>query len=314
MRSSFLSLIVCLSAISNATEAETPSIFRHYRVDASVYSLDEDRSLDSYQSHGGGSGSVGSTLGYHVPADRPAEIDIRLERRSGRLIADCIVKPESGESEDRRTFDLTDLRATHVPIAKDTDGRIYELNLTPSVVETRLTAKPFAEATKDLYRLRFRGSRVLLNDQTYIGRMLASNAELITVDICDLANIEFSLHQLKDAQPWGILQDGRIAITHPDGTLVEIMGVSNGSEDRPISGGPFQVWVRWHEPSTTAEAYRKSVADFRDKLAADAANAGFEWQARLDQLEKELAREPGPWVIGCSACGLNARDLAENAD
>lgn len=315
MRSLFLRSIACLAVTSSVAIAEKPKVFRQYRVDVKVYSLGEDKSLDSYQSHSGGWGSAGTTLGYGVPtAENPAKIDIQLERRAGRLIAECTIKPKNGGSEDKRTIDLTDLRASSLQIARDSDGRTYEVNLAPSIVETRLEAKPFRQATKDLYRLRFHDSRVLLNDQQYIGRMLASDAEVLTLDICDLATIDFSLHRLKDAQAWGVLQDGRIAITHPNGTMIEIMGVTNGTDDRLVSGGPYQVWTRWNKPSTTAESYRQSIASFRERLAADTKNAGFELQARLKQLDKELARQPGPWVIGCSACGLNPSDLARDAD
>lgn len=315
MRSIFLSSMACLAVAASVVGAETPKVFRHYRVNAKVFSLGADRNVESYQSHGGGWGSVGATLGHDVPAaDEAVRIDIQLERRSGRLIAECTIKPKNGGSEDKRTIDLTDLRATSLQIAEDSDGRTYEVNLTPSIVEARLEAKPFRQATKDLYRLRFHDSRVLLNDEQYIGRMLASDAEVLTLDICDLATIEFSLHRLKDAQAWGTLQDGRIAITHPDGTMIEIMGVTNGTDDRLISGGPYQVWVRWNKPSTTARAYRQSIADFRERLAADTKNAGLELQARLEQLDKELARQPGPWVVGCSARGLNPRDLVRDAD
>ncbi|MCA9259195.1 MAG: sigma-70 family RNA polymerase sigma factor [Planctomycetales bacterium] len=133
------------------------------------------------------------------------------------------------------------------------------------------------------------------------------------VEQLPLAEIEFSLHRLKDAQPWGVLQDGRIAITHPDGTSIEIFSVANGADERIASGGPYRVWVRWNKPSTTATEFRKSIADFRENLAADARNGNAERKARLEQLDKELARDPGPWIVGCSGGDLNPRDVVEDA-
>ena len=106
----------------------------------------------------------------------------------------------------------------------------------------------------------------MLNDKQYIGRMLASDAEMLWIDICGVAHIEFSLHKLKGAEPWGRLQNGQITIANPDGTTIEIGNVTNGSEDRVVEGGPYTVWVRWEKPTATVEEFRAAMNTQREQL------------------------------------------------
>jgi hypothetical protein len=174
----------------------------------------------------------------------------------------------------------------------------YHLNLVPSVKTVPLRPKPFSEAADDLYRLGFHSSRVMLNDEHYIGRMLASDAELFSMDICDVATIEFSLHHLKDAEAWGRLQNGRITIQHPEGITIEIDNVTNGSDARFVGDGPYLVWVRWNKPQNTAAEYRAQLSAHRDQIKSGEMAASDD---TLSIIEKELARKPGPWVISSGA-------------
>jgi hypothetical protein len=149
-----------------------------------------------------------------------------------------------------------------------------------------------------LYRLRFHSSRVMLNDKQYIGRMSASDAQVFSLDVIGIASLEFSLRHLKDAKPWGRLQDGRITLTHPDATSIEIGNVTNGSGDRLVDGGPYQVWVRWKAPEHTVDEYRAELVAYRDRVKSGEIAAT---DGTLAAIDKELAREPGPWVIGSGA-------------
>ncbi len=317
-----LVLAVCsLGLFSKVGLAETPDIVRSYRIEAKVYSLGVKRNLESYRSHGSGWCSPGSTLGYGIPSkDEPARININLSQRAGRLLADLITRPKGGSEERKQRVDLTDLRAKSVQLAKDSDGRTYEINLTPTVIETRVRPESFRKAVDDLYQLRFHWSRVMLNDKQYIGRMLASDSEVLSVQICGVADLEFSLHRLKDAKPWGQLQEGRIVFKHPDGTSIEIGNVTNGTDDRLVAGGPFQVWVRWQKASETVEGYRAGLSAIRDKLVSGdkviLPNGDTLEDPNTPELllriENELAREPGPWVTGCGARGLNSNDLVKD--
>jgi hypothetical protein len=300
----------CVLAMASATanrgdaqqEKET---YSYYHLDAKVVSLDASQSLASYRSHGGGSGSPGANLGYYTP---DTEVRIQLIIESNRFYADLTIqgRNESDESDAKKErIDLTNLRPTFVDLGADKDGRTYQLNLTPSVTSVRLSPEPFQQAADNLYRLRFHSSRIMLNDKQYIGRMFASDAQIFSVDVCGVASLEFSLLHLKDAEPWGRLQNGQITLNHPDGTSIEIGNVTNGADDRLISGGPYLVWVRWGKPKQTVEEYRAELAAYRDRVKSgdEPATAGT-----LAILDNSLAREPGPWVTSCGARDNPARD------
>jgi hypothetical protein len=305
-------LIVC--AMVNATFAEEQEKerepYRYYYVEAAVVSLDANQSLASYRSHGGGSGAPGATLGYSVVGK---DIEIVLLVESDHFYADITTRnsdaKESEPAKEQRV-DLTSLQPTSIDLGADKQGRTRRLNLSPSVKTVRLTAKPFADAANDLYRLRFHGSRIVLNDKQYIGNMRASDAELFSVEICGVASLEFSLHHLKDAKPWGRLQDGQITFSNPDGTSIEIGNVTNGGDDRVVSGGPYVVWVRWNKPQQTVEEFQTELKAQREQLKTAAVDgAGGTTAEALAIIDRELAREPGPWVTSCGACGVRKADV-----
>ena len=78
--------IVFGGSLSFANGDEVKAPFRHYWVDAAVVSLGSDQSLASYQSHGKGGGSPGSTLGYSTP---DTDISIASVRRAKPLLRGC---------------------------------------------------------------------------------------------------------------------------------------------------------------------------------------------------------------------------------
>ena len=280
---------------------------KYYLVDAQVVSLEPSQLIATYRPYGGGSGSPGSTLGYSTPV---GEVSIALIVQSDRFYADVTHK-KGGKNEDdtlEQRIELTNLRPVFVTLGTDESGRSYHLNLTPTVVSVNLKPMPFQKAANDLYRLRFHSSRIVLNDTQYIGRMMASDAEVFSIEVCDVASLEFSLHHLKNAEPWGRLRDGQITLSHPDGTLIEIGNVTNGGADQLIDGGPFVVWVRWSESQQSCGEYRAGLLALRESVASGdtSATAGT-----LSMIDSELARKPGPWVISSGARGINKNEIAD---
>ncbi len=302
-----LAVVVAMAGHSRAEQE--PESYKYYYLEAKVVSLGANQSLSSYRRYGGGSGTPGTNLGYCTPGTT-VSIDLTVE--SDRFYADVTIRdrrqPIEGDAKKQR-IDLTNLRPTFLDLGVDKDGRTYQLNLTPSVVSKRLKAYSFREAADDLYRLQFHSSRIMLNDTRDIGRMLASDAEVFSIDVCGVASLEFSLLHLKDAEPWGQLQNGQITLKHPDGTVIEIGNVTNGTHKRLIDGGPYTVWVRWGKPQQTVEEYRKSLSALRDRIASGETKA-MAWT--LAALEKELAREPGAWVTGCGARGPQKDDIVHD--
>lgn len=304
-----------VGAMAHQTSAkQEQESYNYYHVDAAVVSLDASQSLASYRSYGSASGSPGAKLGLSTS---DAQVDIELSIESDHFYADVAVGRHGKSGEDgtkKERIDLTSLRPTSLDLGSDKEGRVYQLNLTPSVALVQLRAKSFQEAADDLYRLKFHSSRIILNDKQYVGRMLASDAEVFSVELCGVAAVEFSLRHLKGAEPWGKLQNGQITLSHPDGTSIEIGNVGSGADDRLVGGGPYVVWVRWNKPHQTVEEYRTELAAYRDRMKSGAANMSRE-NTNADTLafiEQELAREPGPWVTACGACDLPKQEIVRD--
>jgi len=300
-------VFVVLGAMANPSFAEeTEEEYKHYYVDAKVISLDASQSLESYRSHGGGSGSPGSTLGYSTPMEK---VRIVLTVEAGRLYADVTIQDrKAADQEDgqKQRIELTNLRPTFLAMGTEESGRAYQLNLTPRVVSVRLSPVSFRKAADVLYRIKFRSSRIVLNDKQIIGRMSASDAEVFSVEICGMVSLEFSLYHLKDAEPWGRLQNGKIAINHPDGTSIEIGNVTNGEGDQLIDGGPYVVWVRWKKPHQSVDEYRAELSAYRESVTNGDATPTA---GTLEIIDRELAREPGPWVVSTGARGVRKSEI-----
>jgi len=303
-------LLMGMSALANHSFAkQTKEDYKHYYVDTKIISLDSSQSLESYRAYGGGSGGPGSTLGCSTPME---EVSIVLTVESGRFYADVMVldKNKSEEEEgQKQRIELTNLRPTFLSLGTEESGRTYQLNLMPRVVSVRLSPVSFRKAADDLYRIKFRHSRIVLNDKQYIGRMSASDAEVFSIEICDIASLEFSLHPLKNAEPWGRLQNGQITLNHPDGTSIEIGNATNGEGDQLIEGGPYTVWVRWGEPHQSVDEYRAELSAYRESIITGDVTPTAQTLAIID---RELARAPGPWVVSTGARGIRKDEIADS--
>lgn len=312
LQSSFscLPALIAMAMVAQPVKVASAEVVRSYQVEARVYSLNPQQGLDSVKTHGSGWGTPGSTLGYGFPAAKdPGDVRIDITQQGDRLLANLAITSKQSPKEKRHKIDLTDMKATSYELSQDQNGRTYAINLTPKVIETNITPSSFEKATADLYRLKFSASSVILNEEQYVGRMLASDASVISVQICGVADIEFSLHPLKNAEPWGQLQQGRLLLTNPNGTSVEITNVTNGTDNRITSGGPYRVWVRWKSEVPSVDEYRKSLHAIKKQLVSNGpvvlpngeTLVNPSTNMLLERIEAELKRKPGPWVIGCAA-------------
>jgi hypothetical protein len=107
------------------------------------------------------------------------------------------------------------------------------------------------------------------------------------------------------------LSNGEIRIAHPDGRFIAISNVTNGPDNQFISGGPYTVWVRWNKPQASIDEYRAALKAQRDLLAKDTP-AGLPADTKssvLARIDQELARDAGPWIIGCGAHELRKNEF-----
>lgn len=173
-----------------------------------------------------------------------------------------------GADEDLKelsqTLNLTDLQPHVIDIAKDPDGRVYRVKILPRLIEY-VQPKKFRLEDLGVDAWKFFNSAVILNDQDYLGTigMTTDSSSVASLGIAGLADIEFSLTEMTDSKPEGVLQFGTISISH-DGTLVQIRGVSNGKSLEQLPG-PYHVYVRWKASSQTLDEARAMI---RTQLAS----------------------------------------------
>ena len=292
--------------------AEDGAVHRSYMVDVQAVSMVPDEGIKSFKGqHGRLTGSVGSTLGTGLGKDQPVELSFRPQLKDGKFLVEMTTRPEKDGDEKIEWIDLSDFSPKVINICEDEDGREYRIFITPSVDVIDLTPQPFAAVAKNLYRLQFDNVRIILNDRDYLGPMAASDATFFSIDICDLAAIEFSLYHLKDAQPWGTLKDGALTIAHPEtGDYIVLNGVTNGRERVTVAGGPYQVWVRWKASEATSEQVRQQLETVKAKVLSGEINGASH---ALKLVEAMLAREPGPWAWSTAAREVSSSDIVEGA-
>jgi hypothetical protein len=264
---------------------------RYYRVDAQLFSMVPDQGIDTYRFYGSGDAAVNCQLGHVVAGNgRRFDVDIQPALKSRRFMVTVVVKPaakDQGTEARRIEYDLTDIHPQTLDIARDADGRVYRLNLTPRVIELP-KPKQFQVHDLRLERWSFASSLIVLNKQDYLGLFSAGPGELAWCDVPGLAKIEFSLLRLKDSRAWGNLQDGTINITHPDGTTLRISNVMNGVQQQLLEGGPYQVWVRWMKPTHSVEECRDKLRDEIAALKQQEADGDLSFRPEvLQRLEKE---------------------------
>jgi hypothetical protein len=270
-----------------------------YSIDVALLSFLPGEGLEACRSYGGGAASGNATVGHWVKdGNRNFGVTVECIMTSHRFWATVRIEPsESDESTEARVheLDLSGFEPQAIDMAKDGDGRVYRLNLMPSV---QIAAAPKRFRSQDL-RLEdwsFPNCPIILNDERYLGRISCSHGELAWLDIPGTALVEFSLIRFADAQPWGVLHDGVVDISNPDGTSLNIGEVANGIPREVLKGGPYQVWVRWKKPTHSLkehqELVKQQVANIRNQI-----NAGdLKSPATVELLEK-MAGSEGIWLM-----------------
>jgi hypothetical protein len=298
-----------LATSGTATGAEDGAyVFRDFIVDASVASYSPGGGIESYEMRGGMTSAHASLgLGFQV-GEISASVDIRPRMDKGRFMVEIDVHPANATDTlefEKLELDLTDVKPTAVQLATDDSGRVYQLNLTPSVRVTDRTPRPLDVGKLQLQNWRFPNSPVLVNDAMYVGQISCAQSPVAILGISGVASVEFALEEMTNSAPWGVLQDGVVTITHPEEhTTIQISNVSNGGQHAmTLPGGPYQVWVRWTAPEYTPEKYRETMLEVRERIVAERGSA-----EGLEQLDQQLAREPTPWIYSSGVRGFQPDD------
>jgi hypothetical protein len=285
---------------------------KQYWVDATVFSMEQEKGLESFRNYGSGGTEPTGTLGLGASTgDRNFTVSIKGKMKAGRFLADVSVTPKQGDhrtAEMYQVFDLSDLKPRQLELARDSDGRVYCLNLAPRVTE-RPAPKTFRAADLSLEKWRFQDSQIILNDQDYLGTLNMAGAPIGWIDIPGFAKVEFSLLPLNNSKPEGVLEDGTIRFSHNNETRLRITNVRNGVESAPLAGGPYQVWVRWSAPTQTIEQYRESIKARLEAIKQQIKGGDIELpQGTVERLERELSSDR-ILQIDSGICGVRVGDV-----
>jgi hypothetical protein len=270
-------IAICLAMAVPAfgQTADNEPAHRYGEVRADLFSIRPEAGISTYLNHGSGAISGYGTLDLDVAHDvRRFTVNVTPVIKDGRLSAKVEVVPAASDTVTQpfeKEFDLAELQGQTLELARDPDGRVYRVNVAPNVVEI---PKPVQFRAADL-KLEYLNisSPVILNDQEYIGYFGAGITSLAWFDVLKVGLVEFSLLHLKDAKPWGTLQNGVLNIRHENGTTISMRDVQNGWPHRQtLPGGPYTVWVRWKESTMTEEQYHQGIAQALADVKARIAN------------------------------------------
>ena len=111
------------------------------------------------------------------------------------------------------------------------------------------------------------------------------------------------LFRLRNIEYFRRVRAIEFTISHDDGTSIQISGVTNGVHQQRLVGGPYQVFVRWSEPSTTIEEHKKQLAEtialVKQGIESGDIPAGANWMKRLERAQNSdriaiMANRLGP--------------------
>lgn len=269
-----------------------------------LYSYIPGKVVETYRSSGGGSFSKGGTLGTGTTDSiRDFRVSASGRGKAAKLTATLSVTPGKRDTDTKalnQTIDLSDLQPRTIRIARNEDGRVYELALIPQFNEKSLPVV-FDPLAMRLEFWSFNSSPVILDDRLYAGRINMSGGQVIGIDISGVANVEFSMLKMTDAEPLGVLKDGTLTIHKEAEHTLSITGIRHGAVPHTLPGGPYVVWVRWKEPSTTAEEAREALTRQLQKIEAQlAAGTLTMTDAQLNQL-RDMAKVQRPTLLGSSS-------------
>ena len=262
---SFVLLAVFTSFLMFCGEKEaeaTEPVYRYPMLHVTLESWQADDPVQTYSKHGSGTCSVGSTTGVGVGGKGNFNVNVTARSKDKVLKAEVNVDVGEGETSAKpmkMTVLLKQMQTAELTLAEDGDGRTYRLKIRPEIMEVK-PARKFDVVSLQLEAFDFTQSPVILNDEHYVGQIGMSGGTLSGIEIAGVANIEFSLFPLKDAKPLGTLQDGSLFIKNGEQTVL-IAGVRNGTQPKTLTGGPYQVWVRWNEPKLSLSETQKKVAE-----------------------------------------------------
>jgi hypothetical protein len=300
---------VCFGSLSTQD-----NIQKYYAVDIGFFSIDLTKPMESYRWNGSGNAGTGGSVGLGCSDDvRDFRIVVLSKNVKGRFVVNVEVAPGTNDPVTKRDsfdVDLTDLKPRSLELAKNDDGRVYMLNLTPGIAVVDNRPKRADDTTFKFSRWSLHDSMVILNDSVYAGKLGVSGGPLAHISYPGFGKVEFALKPFRGAKRLGTLRDGRIQIRLEDGQSLDIYGVKNGVHRIQLPGGPYEVWVRWQDLPEEATFEVPPKEDWIRMVKAGLAERGApipaddEWDKLYQRAKNERAR---PLSGGVSSFGPSDR-------
>lgn len=289
-------------------------ISRAYHLSINLFSFEPDNPIDSYHWQGNGSCGSGGSVGLSCSDEiRYFHVTISGNQKDKRFFANVTIEPDVSDTLtelDSFEVDLSDLKARSFELAKNKDGRIYVLNLTPKVEVVDNTPKRVDIATLQLDRWDLCQSMVIIDDQYYVGRHGCAGASLAYISVQGLGKVEFALKPFRNAKPLGTLEEGVVHIEFEDGKTIDIYSVKNGAYSTELPGGPYQVWVR--QQQTEESSHFPDEQEWLKQIKAKADEAGVQLpsEEKLRQKYQEMKDKKYP-SLGSGVGPIEAEDRIE---
>ena len=304
----FISYVVeCRGQTPPASETNNAAALRSIFVDVAAYSLRPGEGLSTYQNHGSGGAGPRGTFGTMVQLQggKRYMVSVTGREQDRQFLAEFSVKevtvgqPERELQDLSQSLNMTDLQPRMIEVAKEADGRVYRINLVPRLVEPPMPRK-FSTAELELDGWKFSNAAVILNDEDYVGSIqMSSHGNSVShVEIPGIALVEFSLTEMTDSKPEGVLQNGTIFIAH-ESTVLQIRGVMNGKTPQMLAG-PYQVFVRWKQPEYSLDEARTmlkaQISMLKGQIEKGDTSIPKEALAQLEKMAE--SDRPGPMSWG----------------
>jgi len=285
--------LLCLCESGPGLFAQEQGIVKEYYLDFHCFSYDPEAPIRSYRAVCNEALSARSATAFPWnDIMRSFRTTVRGILEDKRWFVEITIDPSDKDSVTEpmsKMVDLTDLKARSIILMTNNDGRVYQINLLPSVRATDFRPRQIDPSEFRLERMDFPNSVVIFNDSFYAGRMSVSGGILCFVEYPGIAKVEFAMKPFRNAKPMGTLQGGNIHIQHEEGQTLDIIDVKNGRFQEKLKGGPYTIWARWTSLPPKEPYQIPAKEEWVSMIKAKAAREGYPMPSP-EELDKQYQR------------------------
>lgn len=308
-----IAMLLIAPSSSFGVEDSTAGVDPRYipNLNVSIRSWDPANVQATYRQYSSGSCSNGGAVGIGIGGAHGFSATVRCLPTRNRIIAEVAIEPNESNQNlvaSKSEQDVSDMRADFIEVTESDDGRVYFLIVEPEMIEVR-PPRRFSVDELSPFDWDFSQSPVVLNDSLYVGRLGMSGGSLVGMTIAGVDDLEFSLHEIRNAEPIGSLQSGTLTIKS-DAYQITVSGVRNGSR-KQILEGPYKVWVRSTGNEVSGEEYQRQMASQMKVLQGMKDNGDARITDDVVSKFRGFVEQNRPLLIGSSAREVADDDLVK---